>query len=447
MKKKMSPSAFALLLLLVAGTLCCNKRFDEPPVFSGGDMKPTISIRQLRNMHYMGGFEQVPDEQVIAGVVVANDSSDNLYKVIVIQDSTGGITVRLDGNSLYSDYPVGLKIFIRLKDLWLGDYARMIQQGAGVDRTDPAYPELRPVPQPLFSRYLVRGNLHQPVTPVITTLEQLTDSLQSCLVMINGVEMPASDTGKTYADIVNRVSDNHTIRSCGGASAYLRTSGFASFAGVKTPRGNGSITAVYSVFRTEKQLMIRDTSDMRLDGLRCTGGGAKLLFAEDFESAAVNIDLQLNGWRNLPETGTVKFQVKQASNNKYTEISAFASGQAAVGSWLVSPPVNLSNSANEVLNFSSRDGFDNGATLQVYVSSNYDGGNTPWKAKWTLLKAVFSKGTQAGPSAWVASGNISLSGYSGSVYLAFRYEGADPGSAADKRTTTFQLDNIRIAGN
>jgi len=434
-------------MVMVAAAICCNKHFDEPPVFSAANLKPTISIRQLRNMHFMGGFEQVADEQVIAGIVVANDSSDNFYKQIVIQDSTAGITIRLDGSSLYADYQLGLKIFVRLKDLWLGDYARMVQLGAGVDRSDPAYPELRAIPQPLFSRYIVKEDRHHVLPAVNISIEQLSDSLQSCLVRIPSVEMPPSDTGKGYADVINHVSVNRTIRSCNGSSAYLRTSGFADFAGVKTPRGNGVITAIYSVFRTEKQLMIRDTADVQFNGLRCTGAGAKLLFAEDFESAAANTDLQLSGWKNLPESGSIKYQVKQAGGNQYAEISAFASAQAAVVSWLVSPPVNLSNSANEVLTFTTRDGFDNGATLQIYVSSNYDGGNTPWKAKWTALKATVSKGTQAGPGAWLGSGSISLGGYSGTIYLAFRYEGADPASAVDKRTTTFQLDNIRIAGN
>jgi hypothetical protein len=68
----------------------------------------------------------------------------------------------------------------------------------------------------------------------------------------------------------------------------------------------------------------------------------------------------------------------------YAEISAFATNKPLVNSWLILPPVNLGNSANETLSFQTKDGFDNGAVLQVFVSTNYDGGNTPWKAKWTF---------------------------------------------------------------
>ena len=100
------------------------------------------------------------------------------------------------------------------------------------------------------------------------------------------------------------------------------------------------------------------------------------------------------------------------------------------------------------MSFQTKDGFDNGAVLQVYLSTNYDGGITPWKAKWTALKANISKGAVSGIAAdWVSSGNISLASFSGSVYIAFRYDAADPTSVIDKRTTSFQLDNVRIVGN
>jgi hypothetical protein len=43
----------------------------------------------------------------------------------------------MDGSGLYTSYPVGRKVAVKLKGLWLGDYAKMIQLGAAVDRSDP----------------------------------------------------------------------------------------------------------------------------------------------------------------------------------------------------------------------------------------------------------------------------------------------------------------------
>ncbi len=436
---------FASALWLGTG---CHKKIDEPPPYTGTDIQSNLTIRDLRSMHFTGNFEKVLDEFIIEGMVTADDSHDNFYKSIVIQDSTGGITIRLDGSGLYNVYPVGTQVFIKLKDLWMGDYAKMIQLGAGVDRSDPAFPELIGIPQPLFDRYIKKGMINHFVIPKTVRFDQLNDSLQSCLVKINDVEFAVADTGKTFGDAINKLSVNNIIKACSGGSVYLRTSGFAGFAAAKTPRGNGSITAVYSVFRTEKQLLIRDTSDVQMNGLRCTGNGAKILFSEDFERLTANSDLAGNGWKNIPETGGKYYQAKATNNNKYAEISAFATGEPLLVSWLILPMINLANSANEVLSFQTKDGFDNGAVLQVYASTNYDGGNTPWKAKWVLLKAIISKGNGSGlGNNWVPSANISLSSFTSNLHIAFRYEGADPGNVFDKHTTTFQLDDVKIVGN
>jgi len=440
--KKIIPVALFLI------GISCNKKFDSPPEYTGPDIKPNLSIRALRAMHFMGNFEHFVDDFVIEGIVVADDSKDNFYKSIVLQDSTGGITILMDGAGLYTNYPVGRKLSIKLKNLWMGDYAKMIQIGSAVDRSDPIYPALTPIPVPLFDRYIIKKDLNNPVVPIPVRIDQLNDSLQSCLVKIDDVEFAVYDTSQPYADAINKLSANTTLKPCSGGSIYIRTSGYADFAAVKTPRGNGSITAVYSVFNTEKQLLIRDTSDVQLTGLRCTAPGSKLLFSEDFESTTSGADLTINGWKNISESGNTFYQTKSFSNNGYAEISAFATNQPAVISWLIMPPVSLNNSANEILSFQTKDGFDNGGILQVFASTNYDGSSTPSKSKWVLLKPAISKGTVSAIAAdWLPSGDISLAGFSGNIYIAFRYDGADPVSVFDKRTTTFQLDNITIRGN
>lgn len=427
--------------------LQCNKKFDEPPVYQGPDIHPNTSIRELRNRHTPGNFEYLTEDQVIEGIVVADDSRDNFYKSVVIQDSTGGITIRLDGFGLYTDYPVGRRLAVKLKYLWMGDYAGMVQLGAGVDRSVPAYPEIRPIPIPLFNRFLVKKELNQPVVPRQVRLDELADSLQSCLVRIDQLEFAVNDTGKTYADAVNQISSNLTVKACGGGSAYVRTSAFARFASARVPRGNGSITAVYSVFRYDKQLLIRDTADVQLTGLRCRPPGIKELLVEDFEQQTNGVVAD-HGWKTIAESGDQLFLINTTQNNRYAEISAFATGKPVVVSWLISPPVNLSNSANEILRFVTKDGYDNGATLQVLVSGNYDGANTPWKARWTPLRALMAKGSVSSINpGWVSSGDISLSAFSGTVHLAFRYEGVDPASVFDRRTTRFLLDEVRVLGN
>ncbi|MFT2633418.1 DUF5689 domain-containing protein, partial [Escherichia coli] len=72
-------------------------------------------------------------DDIITGIVIANDATNNFYKSIVVQDSTGGITIKLDGFSLAIDYPLYQRVFIRLNGLWLSEYGGMLQLGVAID--------------------------------------------------------------------------------------------------------------------------------------------------------------------------------------------------------------------------------------------------------------------------------------------------------------------------
>ena len=202
------------------------------------------------------------------------------------------------------------------------------------------------------------------------------------------------------------------------------------------------------MFRTQKQLLIRDTSDVQMNGLRCTVTGPRQIYSEDFSGQIPDSLIVVPQIKNLSEIGGKFFVSKIVSGNACAEISAFATKEQAVISWLILPAIDLDHSANEILRFSTKDGFDNGAVLQVLVSTNYDGGNTPWKARWSVLPAIVAKGSVTGyAKQWVSSGDVSLNHLKGKVSIAFRYEGNDPPVQAAKLTTTFRIDNIVVIGN
>ena len=91
------------------------------------------------------------------------------------------------------------------------------------------------------------------------------------MIRISNVEFSMADTAQTYADKKNKVGASRSLKFCAGGTIYLRTSGYADFAGIRTPGGNGDVVGVYSVYNSEKQILIRDTSDILLTGKRCTG--------------------------------------------------------------------------------------------------------------------------------------------------------------------------------
>lgn len=437
-----------MLFLTTMILVSCLKRYEDPADYAPPAITANMTIRELRNLHTTGNFTQVTADRIISGVVVANDATGNFYKSITIQDATAAIQVNIDGFELHALFPLGRRVFIKVKGLWLGDFRRYVQLGGSVDRSVPASPELVPIHMALLDQYVVRGEAGQRITPLVLGINQLTDQHQGMLVSIRQVEFIPVDANKVYADGLNKVAVSRSFGDCLGNAMVMRTSGYASFANARTPSGHGAITGIYTVFNNTGQLVIRDTTDVDMKNTRCSSGSPVVLLNEDFETTISGGDVNLLGWQNIAESGGRKYAAKSFGFNNYAEISAFNSAQSNMTTWLITPAFNLNQTANEVLTFKTKDGFNNGAVFQVLISTNYNGGNTPWTATWINLGGTIASGTTTGfaPN-WTNSGNINLSAYSGTnVYIAFRYAGTDPASGS-KRTTTFQLDDIRIQGN
>ncbi len=256
-------------LLLICQFFSCEKVYDAPPTALEAAFAADMSIKDLRAKHVMGKFEQITEAKSIVAVVVADDASDNFYKSLVIQDSTGGITVRMDGIKLCTSYPIGRKLSLNLKGLWLGDYGKLIQLGAGVDISDPANPGLLSIPSTLFDQIIRKGEIQTSVPALKVTIATLNNNYQSRLIQLDSVEFIPLDSAKAFADFTNKLSVNRTLKACNNGSIIVRTSGYANFANAKTPVGNGSVTGIYSVFGTTKQLIIRDERDLNLKRPRC----------------------------------------------------------------------------------------------------------------------------------------------------------------------------------
>ena len=264
-----------LAVALVCLVASCKKTYDEPPVTGQPDIVANTTIKDLKARYTTQGTTvAITDDVIIEGVVNMDDKSGNYYQQISIQDSTGGILLRLAGSNLNTSYPVGRKIYVKAKGLYLGDYGRMIQLGGGVDTINGGVTLLT---QNLQDKHIIKGPINQPLNARVVTFNQLGTGLQdpfvNTLIKLENVEFSPADLSKTYAD--NGASGNRFVQGCTSPTTNritLRTSDFANFATLPLPQGNGDIFGIYSLFNTTKQLTIRDTTDVRFYGPRCAGG-------------------------------------------------------------------------------------------------------------------------------------------------------------------------------
>jgi len=254
----------------------CKKSFDAPPATGDPNVVANTTIAQLKDLYTtLGTPVAITDDIVIEGVVNMDDRSGNYYQQISIQDATGGILLRLAGSNLFTSYPVGRKVYVKVKGLYLGDYGRMLQLGGGIDQVDGGVTLLAANLQP---QHVIKGALNQPLEAQLVTVSQLTtdfkDKYVSTLIKLQDFEFATGDLSKNYADAT--ASGNRIVQGCTSTTSNrltLRTSNFANFATIRVPQGNGEILGIYSLFNNTKQLTIRDTTDVRFYGPRCTGSG------------------------------------------------------------------------------------------------------------------------------------------------------------------------------
>ena len=190
-------TACAIAAFVIA-IVSCNKKFDAPPAYLPPSITVTSSIAALKALHVSGQVDSITTDIVIGGVVIANDSSGNFYKQIVIQDSTGGIAVNIDDYNLYATFPIGRKVYVKLDGLYMAESSGLIYIGGTPDNGGV----VSGIASRLVDQYLVEGETNTPVTPTVVSISDLKNNPSKymyTLVQFQNFEVEASDTAMTYA--------------------------------------------------------------------------------------------------------------------------------------------------------------------------------------------------------------------------------------------------------
>ena len=100
-----------------------DRNFEPPESTCTSDFKANATYSEIRDL-YMGETMQILDDLVIEGFVVSSDEMGNFFGVLYFQDSPiapkDGFQIEIDLRDSHLFYPVGSKIFIKLKGLYLG---------------------------------------------------------------------------------------------------------------------------------------------------------------------------------------------------------------------------------------------------------------------------------------------------------------------------------------
>jgi DNA-directed RNA polymerase subunit E'/Rpb7 len=275
MKKSFSILNFMFLSMMLVSIMGCVKsEFDSPstetkdPDISADKI---VSLEDVMKKRISGQYTKIGIDKYVKAIVVADDKSGNFYKTIVVEDENSdyGISLLIDEVELHNTYPVGRRVFINVKDLWISDYNGLPQIGYGL-YVDAGRSRMASIPSSVMKEVVKPGKAGNEVKPFEVDIAQLGDIRLNTLIKINGFQF--KNEGDTYSDAVTQQTVNRTLTTCSNKEILLRNSGFADFANVVVPSGKGSVTAIYSIFGQDKQLMIRSLEDVKMTDPRCGAG-------------------------------------------------------------------------------------------------------------------------------------------------------------------------------
>ncbi len=265
--------AFAFSLISFSFSSCLRQAFDTPPDVSHLDpnIPCNVTLKQLSNIAFSmpatgaGSYRKLGDS-TIYGIVTADDRSGNFYKQIVIQDTTGGITVSIAQTNIYNDYPIGRKIYIHLKGLVIANYKGLpeIGQSGSINGGTTA---IAGIPSTLEATYITGASFPNTVTPQQVRLGDLVanpNKYLNKLVTIQNMEFDSSDVGITYAPSVysGTIAASLTVYDCNdtnytGASMIMYNSAYATFQTAITPSGKGTMTGIFSMYNTAQLVWLQ----------------------------------------------------------------------------------------------------------------------------------------------------------------------------------------------
>jgi hypothetical protein len=398
---------------------------------------------------------EVENDIYVKGYVSSSDQTGNFFKEFFIQDSpsdpTGALKVVIEQVDSYNQFNFGREVYINLKGLFIGEERTgngIFTIGGGTE-FDQYGGTVTRVNQNQIRLNLFRSEITEEITPLTVLFSEINDDHVGMYVQVDNVEFADDLNGKRYFDPVQVFDTQRTMQVCNGftySELALETSSFSTFKEYLLPTGNGTIKAVVNKTfdGSTHVLALNAVEDVNMGNTRCSL--AETIFEERFDSAVDGTNLDLPGWLNVSESGSRVWREEVYQGNGYAELNPFGSGDASNIAWLVTPSINMDAYDGETLTFQTAHAYPDAGhdPLAVYISTDFDGvAANIGAATWTPLD--FNASYEIDSDSWNSfkdSGNIDLSSYTGTAYIAFVYTGSD----TNNENMTLRVENVALFG-
>lgn len=308
-----------------------------PKELCSSDLVANTTYAEVKNL-YVDETMQIQQDLIIEGYVISSDKAGNFFSVVHLQDNpvdpTEGFQMEIDVRDSHLFYPVGSKIYIKLKGLYLGKSKGFFKIG-GVF-TSFGNVSVGRLPAPVVDEHIfVSCDEHVTIQPVLITIDNLQESFTNTLVQFNALEIVEEEVGEVFA--IEREETERTLVDCSDNELILLNSGFSDFQSEMLPDGNGTITGVLSRENDTYSLVIRDLDDIDFSQQRCEDIIDEFTSSKVFISELADPD-NSSGARfvELYNSGSEPISLKGWALNRYTNANTEISSSIDLSGFSIS---------------------------------------------------------------------------------------------------------------
>lgn len=283
----------ALALCALTG---CMDSYDEPGQLTDDKTSATdigevnYSIAQLKSdrsdlFTQSNAFDSVTTDKIIEGVVCANDAGNNLYQTLVLRyiDTSKdaddplrdqSIVLSLKGGGQYLRFPVGQRLKVNLKGLYVGCYSKLPKIGHPY-YTSSGNLRLGPIPDTYWKDNIYKVGAPDATVAECQPIERDPAWLRATanrtylnypqLVTVRG-SLKEADGEATYApedlEDAGYGVDRTITNTTNNTTVTLRTSTSSGIAFEIMPQGEHTFTGMLSYYNSW-QVQLRTLSDVQ----------------------------------------------------------------------------------------------------------------------------------------------------------------------------------------
>ncbi|MGW9684322.1 DUF5689 domain-containing protein [Flagellimonas sp. 2504JD1-5] len=256
-------------ILVIAWSCVENAEFDVPKQDCDSNLLANTSFTELESL-FTGETIQIQEDLVIEGFVISSDKAGNFYNVLFIQDlpnnPTAGIQLEIELRESHLFYPVGNKIFIKLKGLFLGKSRETLKLGGTFSSFGNV--SVGRLPTHKVKQHIFKAcDAFNQLSTTTISIPSLDSVALNTLVKIDSLEIVEEHLGNPFA--IEGEDTEYRLKDCAENEVLLLNSGFSDFQTEILPKGNGSVTGILKKDGKQYQLVIRDLEDMDLVNQRC----------------------------------------------------------------------------------------------------------------------------------------------------------------------------------